>query len=71
MSLSLVDILCCDNEADPPTGEHSLHHNKNLLDANLAKNVYGIDKVKFFRAETSMKYTPKNILAKFIDLTVE
>ena len=30
-------IICCNNEANPPPGEHSLHHNSNLLDADLAK----------------------------------
>ena len=55
--LSLVIILdiflCCNNVANPPPGEHSLHHNNNLLDANLAKKESEKNELKKkFRAET-------------------
>ena len=37
---SLFQIfLCFNNEANPPSGKHSLHHNNNVLDDNLAINV--------------------------------
>ena len=40
---SLINIP--DSPANPPSGEYALHHYNNLLDANLAKNVSGINKV--------------------------
>ena len=47
-----------------------LHHNNNLLDSNLAKNVFGTDIVnlKKIRAEAS-RSTHKFCLAKLIDHT--
>ena len=63
--LSLVNILdipmYCDNEASPPSGEPFLHHNSNLLDANLDKNVSGTDKANFkklelIRLEATLKF---------------
>ena len=65
-------VLSCDNNANPPSGEHSLHHNNNLLDANLAKSVSGIDIVNFtktsYRAETS-RSIPLKKFAKLIGRT--
>ena len=60
--------MYCDNEANPPSGEPFLHHNSNLLDANLDKNVSGTDQVNLKKLELIRPEVTLNFfLAKLID----
>ena len=65
----IFHIFLC-NEANQPSEEHSLHHNNNLLDANLAKNASGIDSElkKNYKAVTS-RSTSKKKFAKLFGRT--